>query len=420
MIWKEAFRQIAYHQKVLFTAESETVERELLGRILPFMDDRQMIVLTGIRGCGKSTLLKQLSRTQKNWCYFNFKDERLQGFRTEDFEMLHEVLLEVYGSDECCFFDEIQHIEKFEIVLRQFQDEGKKVVVTSSNASLLSRALKTRLAGRYLVFELYPFSFREFLDLKKIKTAPDDLILTGKGDELITALTSYMILGGFPENIKNEDTGYIRTLYESIFYQDVLILYSSRRERSLKELIILLTRKMSYRFSYSEMNNVLGLNDWLMVKRYIRQLLNAYLFFELTKYPFPVKRRQSSFKKMYLIDPAMFGVCDPAVAPDKERLLKNIVFNELQRQGKEVTYYFRDKYTCDFITRNKDNTVQAIQVCYSFEEKTNRRELSALRKAMDYCHADNGVMITWEQAGEISAGTGTITIMPAWKWMVEN
>jgi hypothetical protein len=419
MISKDTLRQIAYRQRALFTAESETVGRELLDRILPWMEDRRIIVLTGIRRCGKSTLLKQLSRVQKNWCYFNFEDERLLDFRTQDFEMLREVLLEVYGSDECCLFDEIQNVEKFEIFLRRLQDEGKKMVVTGSNASLLSRELGTRLTGRYLAFELYPFSFREFLDFKKIKIAPDELFFTEKRVELITALTSYTIMGGFPEYLKNGDAEYIRILYENIIYRDILTRYSLRHERLLKELIGLLSRQISSRFTYNGLKNNLGLSNSITVKEYIGYLSNSYLFFELPKFSFSLKQQLGAPKKIYLIDPAILEVCGPVFSPNKGRILENIVFNELQRQGKDITY-FAGKNECDFITRNKNKTDQAIQVCYSFDDDTRDRELSGLKEAMDFCHADNGIIITWEQSGEISPDSGTISIIPAWKWMVEN
>lgn len=419
MISKDTLRQIAYRQKSLFTTESETVDRELLRRIIPWMTDRRIVVLTGIRRCGKSTLLKQLSRKQKNWCYFNFEDERLLDFRVQDFELLREVLLEVYGSDECFFLDEIQNVEKFEIFLRRIQDEGKKVVITGSNASLLSRELGTRLTGRYMAFELYPFSFREFLDFKKIKTEPDEIFFTEKRVELIEALASYATKGGFPEYLKNEDTEYIQILYENIIYRDIIARYSLKRERLLKELVGLLARQISSRFTYNALKKNLGLSNSITVKEYIGYLSNSYLFFEMPKFSFSLKQQLSAPKKIYLIDPVILEVCGSVFSPNKGRILENIIFNELQRQDKEVAY-FAGKNECDFITRNKNKTDQAIQVCYSFDDDTRDRELSGLKEAMDFCHTTNGIIITWEQSGEISPDSGTIPIIPAWKWLVEN
>jgi predicted AAA+ superfamily ATPase len=417
MISKDTLRQIAYRQKSLFSAESETVGRELLERILPWMTDRRIVVLTGIRRCGKSTLLKQLSRKEKNWCYFNFEDERLLEFRAKDFELLREVLLEVYGSDECCFFDEIQNVEKFEIFLRRIQDEGKKVIITGSNASLLSRELGTRLTGRYMAFELYPFSFREFLEFKKIKTEPDELFFTEKRVELIEAFASYATRGGFPEYLKNEDTEYIQILYENIIYRDIIARYSLKRERLLKELVGLLARQISSRFTYNALKKNLGLSNSITVKEYIGYLSNSYLFFETPKFSFSLKQQLSAPKKIYLIDPVILEVCGSVFSPNKGRILENVIFNELQRQGKEVAY-FAGKNECDFVIREKNKVNQLIQVCYTLDDETHDRELAGLDEAMDFCHAASRIIITWEQSFEIPSSSGTIPVIPAWRWLL--
>jgi hypothetical protein len=419
MISKDTLRQIAYRQKSLFTAESETVGRELLMRIIPWMTDRRIVVLTGIRRCGKSTLLKQLSRKQKNWCYFNFEDERLLDFRAQDFELLREVLLEVYGSEEYCFFDKIQNVEKFEIFLRRIQDEGKKVVITGSNASLLSHELGTRLTGRYMAFELYPFSFREFLDFKRIKTEPNEIFFTEKRVELIEALTSYAIKGGFPEYLKNEDTEYIQILYENIIYRDIIARYSLKRERLLKELVGLLARQISSRFTYNALKKNLGLSNSITVKEYIGYLSNSYLFFELPKFSFSLKQQLSAPKKIYLIDPVILEVCGSVFSPNKGRILENIIFNELQRQGKEVAY-FAGKNECDFVIREKNKVKQLIQVCYSLDNETHDRELAGLEEAMNFCHSASRIIITWEQSLEIHSASGVIPVIPAWRWLMGN
>ena len=163
MATKEILRQVVINQKNELNFQKETVRRELLDKILDFFDDERIIILTGVRRCGKSTLLKQIMQNKSEWCYINFEDERLLDFRAKEFETLNEVLIESYGPSRIYFFDEIQNVEKFETFVRRLQDEGKKIVITGSNASLLSKEFGTRLTGRYKVFEVYPFSFNEFL-----------------------------------------------------------------------------------------------------------------------------------------------------------------------------------------------------------------------------------------------------------------
>src|SRR3989339_1560093 len=168
MVSKDILRQVVGKQKNELIVKRETIRRGILGEILEWIDDGRVLILTGVRRCGKSTLLKQIMAETKQWSYINFEDERLLDFRAQDFEVLNEVLVEVYGTAKIYFFDEIQNIDKFETFVRRLQDEGKKIIITGSNALLLSKEFGTRLTGRHKSFEVYPFSFSEYLRFKKI------------------------------------------------------------------------------------------------------------------------------------------------------------------------------------------------------------------------------------------------------------
>src|SRR3989338_4956514 len=149
MINKETLHQVVIKQKQSLNPEQQTVQRDMLTEVLKWMKDPRVLILTGIRRCGKSTLLMQIMARSSKWCYLNFEDERLLDFKAADFEILNEVLTEAYGAPNIYFFDEIQNVGKFETFVRRLQDEGKKVVITGSNASLLSKEFGTRLTGRY-------------------------------------------------------------------------------------------------------------------------------------------------------------------------------------------------------------------------------------------------------------------------------
>src|SRR3989338_9498382 len=233
MITKETLRQIVIQQKEGFRRE-QTVRREILDEILKHFKDNRILILTGIRRCGKSTLLRQIMQHLKGYCYVNFEDERFINFRAEDFEFLNEVLIEVYGNPKIYFFDEIQNVGKFETFVRRLQDDGKKVVITGSNASLLSKEFGTRLTGRYKAFEIYPFSFREFLLFKEVKIDRADVYVLEKKIRLIKLFQEYLLSGGLPEYLKNNDKDYIRTVYENILYKDIITRYSIKREKVLK------------------------------------------------------------------------------------------------------------------------------------------------------------------------------------------
>jgi hypothetical protein len=202
MVSIELLRQLVIQQKSQIEKGGVFVERSVLKQVLEAFGDNRVLILTGIRRCGKSTLLKQIMRTKTRYCYINFEDERLLAFRAEEFESLNEVLIEVYGPSTTYFFDEIQNIDKFETFVRRLQDEGKKVIITGSNASLLSREFGTRLTGRYKLFEVYPFSFTEFLRLKKIGVTKDSRYIPEDRVKLLTAFGTYAENGGMPEYLK--------------------------------------------------------------------------------------------------------------------------------------------------------------------------------------------------------------------------
>ena len=157
------------------------------------------ILITGIRRCGKSTFLNQVLKKQKKGYYLNLEDPRLEGFELSDFNKVETILNEIYGVGGVYFFDEIQNIEKWEKFVRYLIDKKEKVVITGSNASLLSRELGTKLTGRHLQLELFPFSYQEFLDLKKKSPSVD-------------SFEEYFNLGGFPEYLKKEDPAILHEL----------------------------------------------------------------------------------------------------------------------------------------------------------------------------------------------------------------
>src|SRR3989344_5009226 len=180
MVEKETLLQIVHKQKAELSIKQNFVPRELLNEIVKWFSDNRVLLLTGVRRCGKSTLLKELIEQTSEWGYVNFEDERFLDFQATDFESLNEVLIEIYGPIKVYFFDEIQNIAKFETFVRRLQDDGKKVVITGSNASLLSKEFGTRLTGRYKAFEIYPFSFREFLLFKEVKIDRADVYVLEK------------------------------------------------------------------------------------------------------------------------------------------------------------------------------------------------------------------------------------------------
>ena len=419
MITKEILRHVLIGQKNDLYPEYETVRREILDEIFRWFNDERVIILTGIRRCGKSTLLKQMMQNKSAWCYVNFEDERLLSFKAQDFEMLNEVLIEIYGPQKTYFFDEIQNVERFETFVRRLQDEGKKVVITGSNASMLSKEFGTRLTGRYKSFEVYPFSFREFLSFKKAGIGKDDFYIAEKKVGLIKLFEEYLLSGGLPEYLKNKDKEYVRTVYENIMYRDVITRYSIKREKLIKELANILATNASSQFTYNSLRKTLGLANAITVKEYISYLSNSYLFFELLRFSYSLKQQLSSPRKIYLIDSAFNQICGTGLSQNKGKILENAVFIELKRNRKEA-YYYSNKSECDFVIKDGTKITEAIQVCYTLDDANREREIKGLLEAMDAFKLKEGLLFTFEQTDELAVNGKKIRIMPAFRWMTKQ
>ncbi|MBM3199838.1 ATP-binding protein [Candidatus Woesearchaeota archaeon] len=418
MVMKDELRSIVAQQKAEGFSIEGTVRRDILDEILKWLKDSRVLILTGVRRSGKSTILKQLIRETKDYCYVNFEDERFMGFKAQDFEQLNETLIEMYGNPRVYFFDEVQNIERFEAFVRRLQDQGKKVVITGSNASLLSKELGTRLTGRYKPFEIYPFSFKEYLSFNKLEPQKDWSHITEKKVTLIRMLDDYIKNGGMPEYLKNKDKEYVKTVYENILYRDIIARYNIRRQKILKELVNILTANTSAPFTYNSLKTSLGLANSITVKEYISYLNNSFLFFELQKFDFSIRKQLNSPKKAYVIDPAFSHITGFNISANKGRLLENAVFLELKRKNKEV-YYYSGKGECDFLIKEETKISEAIQVCYALDKSNKERETSGLTECMEKFKLKKGIIITHEQEEEIKTKGKTIKLIPAFKWLLK-
>ncbi len=419
MINIQDLRRIVLKQKEEIGKLDGTIKRDILDEILSWFKDNRVIVLTGIRRCGKSTILRQMIKSKENFCYVNFEDERFLDFKAQDFEALNEILIEVYSNPKIYFFDEIQNIDKFETFVRRLQDEGKKIVITGSNASLLSKEFGTRLTGRYKLFEIFPFSFLEYLRLKNIYLEKDWSYKTQKRVEIKKAFSEYLELGGFPEYLKTRDKAYIKDIFDNILYKDVIARYSIKKQKVIKELINILTTNISSTFTYNSIKKDIGLANSITVKEYILYLTNSYLFFELTKFDFSLRKSLNAPKKIYIIDTAFNQVVGFNFSPNTGKNLENVVFVELKRRRKEV-YYFSEKNECDIVVKDGTKITQAIQVCYDINKENKDREVNGLLDALSKFKLKEGHIITFDQEEDFEKEGKKIKIIPIWKWLLEK
>ncbi len=363
------------------------------------------IVISGIRRCGKSTLLKQLMNTNKKFYYFNFEDPKVVSFELRDFERLDEVFVEEFGKCDYYFFDEIQNVEKWELYTRSLLDNKKFVVITGSNASLLSRELGTRLTGRHLNYELFPFSYKEFMSSKKLK-------------EGIKSFEEYLNKGGFPEYLNIEQSEILHELLRDVLSRDVSLRHNIKNLKTLNELAIYLLTNSGKEFSYNKLKKIFQLGSTNTVISFVSYFEDSYLLFTLPKFDYSLKKQIANPKKIYSIDNGLSKANSASFSEDKGKMFENMVFINLRKKYKDI-FYFQNKRECDFLIKDREKIIQAIQVCYKFNDENQEREVKGLLEAMQELKLEEGLILTYNQEDKIKIEGKKIIVKPVWKWLLE-
>lgn len=412
MINKDKLEKVVNDQLSAFKKKDSGITREI--DFDKQLKTKQITVISGIRRSGKSTLLAQFSKKYSEYYYLNFDDERLIDFKVEDFENLMIVWQKKYRA-KVIFLDEIQNVKNWERFVRRIFEEGYKVFVTGSNAKLLSSELATHLTGRYFRIELYPFSFREYLNFLKIDYNKKD---TKTEVKILKHFDKYLQNGGFPEYLKYNDVEFIKRIYENILYKDLLTRFKIRETKSFKELANYLFSNFTKETSYNSLKKILGFKNVMSVKNYIGFMEESYLLFELYKYDYSLKKQYVSNKKIYVVDNGIRNIVSFYFSEDKGRLLENAVFIELKRRAREL-YFYREKNECDFLIYNKNKITDLIQVTVAYNEGNKKRELAGIVEAAKQFGLKKGLILTHEQEEKFQSGGVKIEIMPIWKWLLK-
>ncbi len=403
MLLKDSLRSIVQSQRKDLKAFEFGVKRELLHQIdtsLPFA-----VVLSGIRRCGKSTLLRQLMTKTKNFYYFNFEDPKTTNFEVSDFEKLDQVFMEEFGESEHYFFDEIQNVEKWETVVRFLLDKKKRVVLTGSNASLLSKELGTKLTGRHLRFELFPFSYSEFLNFTNQKPG-------------LSSFDQYIQNGGFPEYLQSNKTQVLQELLNDLLARDIVVRHKLRSTKILREFAVYLLSNIGKEFSYNSLKKTFQLGSVNSAIAFASYLEDSYLVFTVPRFDYSLKKQLVNPKKIYSIDNGLTQTNTVSFSNNKGRMLENLVHSHLRKQHSAI-YYYKQKQECDFLVQEKQKITQAIQVCYELNTDNQERETSGLLEAVQQFKLETGLIITHHQEDEINQNNKKILVQPAWKWMTK-
>ena len=408
-----------------YLLSKEYVYREGLDVAEKFIDSDLIKIITGPRRAGKSVAALLLLKN-KNFAYLNFDDENL--LKIKNYDEIIKAIFEVFPDNKYLFFDEIQNLNNWELFVNKLTRRGYNLILTSSNANLLSKELATALTGRYIPIEIFTFSFKEFLSAKKLEIGKEQIASPEVQGKILGLLSDYLKSGGFPEIVvKNLDSEiYLETLSNSILFKDIVKRYNVRFSQKIYELNNYLSSNFSSEFSFSKLGNILEFRSTLTLQNYIKYLEEAYLVFVLNRFSFKVKEQIKTPKKVYLIDNGFCYGAFPQFSPDSGRLMENLVFVEILRRGykpnKDVFYYkTRNNKEVDFLLKNKKGikVEKLIQVCYTTEDiKTKEREIKSLVEASQDLNCDDLLIITWDKEDEETVRNKKIKFIPLWKWLL--
>jgi predicted AAA+ superfamily ATPase len=401
MVLKSEIQKSFLLQQQQFFAQKVDINRR--DESLYLSPTNQVEVITGVRRCGKSTLLRQLMLPYEKVAFFNFEDPRIFGFEVQDFSKLDEIM----GTNlDAYFFDEIQNVPSWELFIRQLHDRKQKVFITGSNASLLSKELGTRLTGRHLRKELYPFSYQEFLDFTKQASSEN-------------TFSEYLTKGGFPEAIKYQNIEILQNLIKDIVFRDIAIRHSIRNTNLLMDVTLHLLSNIGKETSFNSLRKMFGIGSANTVSDYLNWLEDAYLLFLVPRFSWSAKSTMINPKKVYAIDNGLATANTLSFSSDNGRMLENVVFLFLKQHHEQV-YYFKENRECDFIVFDHKKCSAVIQVCYDLHPDNQDREIHGLQEAMLFFNLKLGYIITFNQEDALKMKDNTtIKVVPAHQFMID-
>jgi len=423
---EDEIKEILLRQRDIFLKKNFGVERDLLKEIEKKLSLPHVLVLTGLRRSGKSTLLRQIIKKfyhDENFYYINFEDERLIGFKANEFNQLYEASVSLFGKSKTFFLDEVQNVSHFETFIRRFYEEGFKFIITGSSAALLSKEIGTKLTGRHLDITLKPFSFFEFLSLRGITLSEAFWLKVEKRADIKNHFEEYLTKGGMPEYLIHNEQDLLGQVYNDIVIKDIAARYKVEDTITLRQLYLYLISNVSNRFSFNSLKKFTTVKSVNTIKKFIEYLEQTHFATSINKFDYSFKKQVVNDKKFYLSDNGFLEILSRTFSKDKGKLLENLVFTNLNKKyPEEVTYFTDSKSECDFIVSKNKQVVNAFQVCYDLNELNRERELRGLLSAMKEFNLKQGILLTNTQEEEIKTKDPetAILVMPVWKWLLEK
>ena len=382
-------------------------------------------VFVGLRRAGKSYLMyQQIQNLLKEGhkveeiLYFNFEDDRLVNLTVEDLDLIKVCYEELYAYRPIFFLDEIQIVQHWERFARRLADQKYRVYVTGSNAKMLSSEIATTFGGRFIVQNVYPFSFRECLKANNIMVEPTWYFKNLA--EIVRSFSEYFYYGGLPELELVEGAEkrqWLSNLFNKIFFGDLITRYSIRNDLAMKVLIRKLAESVKQPSSFSRLSNIVSsagaktTTDTII--DYLEFLQATWLIFSLENYASKLAEKVSN-RKYYFIDNGLLNLflIDPVTS-----LLENLVAITLRKKYEDELYFYHQNIEVDFYIPAEK---LAVQVSYSLKEETTRkREITALLKMAAVMEVEKLLVITNDEEEVITENGKEINVIPIWKWLLE-
>ena len=368
--------------------------------------------IIGARRVGKTYFLFNLInkiKDRKKVLYVDFDLPEFLDFDGKNLKELVNLHLQLFGSLEYIFFDEIQNIKNWHLGLKEIYEEKKYFIfITGSSSKLLSKELATQLRGRTITYTLFPLSLKEIFSIKNLPF-PKNLISTSELNKILFEFNQYIKFGGYPQIFKEPGLKeqIVKDYKDLVLFRDLIERYNIKNIYVIKRFFEYLISSFAKEISIDKFYNYLKSQNVSLSKKTLYNYLEYFessLFFHFLR----THRIKERLKKVYLND---------IVFADKNegRKLENIVFIELKKTGEKI-YYFKNKFECDFVIPSK----QAIQAVWELNEDNKKREINGLLEAMKYFRIKKGIIFTYNQEKEIKEDKYKIQVIPVWKWLLAD
>lgn len=403
-------------------------QQELIGRIelthrAYELERNANYVLVGLRRAGKTYLLYQYIQQLvaegapiEAVLFVNFEDERINDIRKEELHLILEAYKELFDHEPIIFLDEVQNVPGWEHFARRLADEKHRVLITGSNAHMLSREIAATLGGRYIAKEVFPFSFREYLEYHQLRLSRNWQYGAQRAS-VVRHFDQYFYYGGFAETFSLTDKrSWLTSLYQKVLYSDVVVRHRLRNEQALGILVKKLADSVLQPTPIRRLQHILESAGQKVtrdtVASFIGYLHDAYLFFSISNFTDTPSEREG-MRKFYLYDNGLLNLF--LYQPDT-KLLENIVAITLYKKYGDRLFYYRRNIEVDFVVPDEG---LAVQVCYSLRSpETREREVAALKALNAFRPMDRLIIITKDEEDTITDNGITIEVCPVWKWVL--